>query len=471
MFSATRFSLLLALMVTGWVLPGTGLSADRTLPSKPNIIYILVDDMGYGDLGCYGQRQIQTPRLDRMAAEGMRYTQYYAGCTVCAPSRCVLMTGLHTGHALIRGNREIKPMGQWPLPPETVTVAEVLKEAGYRTGLIGKWGLGGPDTTGVPNRQGFDFFYGYLCQRHAHNYYPEFLFRNGERESLAGNVVDNGREDGAGFAEERALYSHDLCASEAMEFVRRNASKPFFLYLSLTIPHANNEGGKLGMEVPELGAYKDLAWPEAQKGHAAMITRLDRDIGRLLDLLEELKIDKNTVVFFTSDNGPHREGGNDPDFNDSNGPLRGIKRDLYEGGIRVPLMVRWPGVVPEGSLSRHQAYFGDFMATAAELAGVRPPSGLDSLSFVPSFAGHRDQPAHDFLYWEFHGGGSHFRAARSGDWKGIEFYDGRFELFHLGSDLGETRDLSKIHPEQTQRLKAILEAAHVDDPMWPVKRK
>lgn len=435
--------------------------------SKPNIIYIMTDDLGYGDLGCYGQQRIKTPQIDQLAEEGMRFSQFYAGSTVCAPSRCVLMTGYHTGHALVRGNREIKPMGQWPLPDDTVTVAEVLKKAGYKTGLVGKWGLGGPDSSGHPNRQGFDYFFGYLCQRHAHNYYPEFLFRNETKVALNGNKVDNDRLDGAGYATDRATYSHDLCANEAMEFVKRNRDHPFFLYLSLTIPHANNEGGKRGMEIPDYGIYADTDWPEPQKGHAAMISRLDTDIGKLMALLKDLKIDDQTVVFFTSDNGPHREGGNDPNFNDSNGPLRGIKRDLYEGGIRVPMIVRWPGKITPKSVSNHIGYFGDFITTAADLAGITAPKGLDSISFMDTLMGSsKAQKQHSYLYWEFYGGGGHFQAIRLGPWKGVKHRNGSFELFRLDQDLGEQNDLAATHQSVVTQLSIEMERSHQDNPMW-----
>ena len=311
-------------------------------PKKPNIIFILCDDLGYGDLGCYGQKMIKTPCIDKMASEGLKFTQHYAGSTVCAPSRCVLMTGLHTGHAYIRANRETKPMGQTPLPADTVTVASLLKRAGYKTALIGKWGLGGPGSTGEPRRQGFDYFFGYLCQRHAHNYYPEFLFRNEKRVPLPGNVVGEKwrkRGDGAGVAVKRTTYSHDLFIREALSFIEKNRNGPFFLYLALTIPHANNEAGRNGMEVPELEPYtKGTDWPSPQKAHASMITRMDRDVGKILKRLRELGIHKKTVVFFSSDNGPHAEGGANPKFFRSAGPLRGFKRDLYEGGIRVPFI-------------------------------------------------------------------------------------------------------------------------------------
>ena len=428
--------------------------------AKPNIIYIMVDDLGYGDLGCYGQKRIKTPNIDRMAEEGMKFTQFYAGSTVCAPSRCVLMTGLHTGHALIRGNKEVRPMGQWPLSAETVTVAEVLKGAGYATGLVGKWGLGAPGTEGVPNKQGFDFFYGYLCQRHAHNFYPEFLYRNDKREKLKGNVVNNDREDGAGVAAKKVAYSHDLCANEALGFIDRYKDKPFFLYLALTIPHANNEGRREGMEVPDHGQYKDLDWPEPQKGHAAMISRMDGDIGKLLARLKKHGIDKNTLVIFTSDNGPHREGGNDPMFNDSNGPLRGIKRDLYDGGIRVPFIARWPGKIEAGSGSDHIGYFGDFMNTAADLAGAKAPQGLDSISIVPTLLGKGAQKKHAYLYWEFIGGGKHYQAIRHKNWKGIQRYDGGFELYDLSKDLGEENNLASKTPELVVQIRAMIDEAH-----------
>jgi arylsulfatase A-like enzyme len=443
------------------------LGSERAV-SKPNIIFVLADDLGYGDLGCYGQQQIQTPNIDRVAAEGLRFTDHYAGSTVCAPSRCSLMTGLHTGHTYVRGNREIKPMGQLPLPADTSTVPKMLKQAGYTTALIGKWGLGGPDSTGTPNKQGFDHFFGYLCQRHAHNYYPEFLFRNDERVPLD-NEVAGDRPDGAGVATKKSQYSYDLMAEEALKFVEANQEGPFFLYLAITIPHANNEAGKQGMEVPDYGVYADKNWPDAQKGHAAMITRLDRDMGRLMQKLKDLGIDENTIVFFTSDNGPHREGGANPDFFDSNGPLRGIKRDLYEGGIRVPLIARWPGRIDSGRTTDDVSAFWDFMPTFAVLSGQMPPADTDGLCMVPTLLGRAEkQKKHKFLYWEFYERGSK-QAVRMGRWKAVRFgAAGRLELYDLQTDIGETTNVADGHPEVVAIIEEYLAIARTDSQHWTI---
>lgn len=435
-------------------------AARAGLRNPPNIIFILADDLGYGDLGCYGQTQIKTPQLDRLAAQGMRFTNCYAGSTVCAPSRCALMTGRHMGHARIRGN------GQVPLTPEDITVAEVLKSQGYATGIFGKWGLGEADTTGVPNAQGFDQWFGYLNQHHAHNYYPDFLWRNREQERIPGNVVVNN------VATKRAVYSQDLFLREALGFLDRHQRERFFLYLPFTSPHANNEAGKLGMEVPSDEPYSNQPWPQAQKNHAAMITRLDREVGRILARLEELQLAERTMVFFSSDNGPHKEGGADPQFFHSAGPLRGIKRDLYEGGIRVPMIVRWPGHVAASSTSDLPWAFWDVLPTLAELAGAKSPEGLDGLSVVPTLvgadhAGH-EQPRHEFLYWEFHERGFK-QAVRAGDWKLIRFgLPGRVELYNLATDLGETHDVAQDHPDIVTRLTALMNTARVDSADWPI---
>ncbi len=427
----------------------------------PNIVFILADDLGYGDLGSYGQKKVETPRLDRMAEEGMRFTQFYAGSTVCAPSRSVLMTGQHLGRTYIRGNSKNG------LRDQDLTVAELLQEAGYATGLVGKWGLGQERSEGIPTRQGFDTFFGYLDQRHAHNYYPTFLIRGEERVPLKNVVPDEGK-DGDGTATERVEYSHDLMAEEALEFIRRHRDGPFFLYLALTIPHANNEAGDEGMEVPDYGAYQGRDWPRPAKGFAAMVSRMDADVGRLLDLLQELDIDDRTLVLFSSDNGPHREGGHDPDFFDSNGPLRGIKRDLYEGGIRVPFIAHWPGRVAAGTVSEHVGYFGDLMATAADLADSAVPPDLDSISFVPTLLGKpEDQREHPYLYWEFYERGS-AQAIRSGKWKAVRkpMLTGPIELYDLSADLGEENDIAPANLDVVSEIESLLETAHRPSPLW-----
>jgi arylsulfatase A-like enzyme len=458
-----RLVVIAVAIFAGVLIAGEKLSAASRVADegRPNIVFILADDLGYGDLGCYGQARIQTPELDRMAADGMRFTQFYAGSTVCAPSRCVLMTGRHTGRCYIRGNRRIS------LRPDDLTVAEVLKRTGYATALVGKWGLGQEGSDGVPNRQGFDQFFGYLDQVHAHNYYPTFLMRNEQRFPLR-NIVPEEGEYGQGRATKRMQYSHDLFADEALSFIDANKERPFFLYFAATIPHANNEAGDKGMEIPDYGIYSKMDWPDAQKGLAAMISRLDRDVGRILRRLEQHGIERETIVFFSSDNGPHSEGGNDATFFDSNGPLRGMKRDLYEGGIRVPLVVRWPGHVPGGTVSPHVAYFGDFLATAAELAGVDLAAPTDGISFLPELLGEADrQPKHDYLYWEFYERGS-TQAVRLGVWKGVvsPLRGEEIELYHLPSDPAEAHDIAAAHPDLLARIREAFSQAHIPSDLW-----
>jgi arylsulfatase A-like enzyme len=435
----------------------------ETVAERPNVIFILADDLGYGDLGCYGQEIIQTPNLDRMATEGMIFTNHYAGSTVCAPSRCCLMTGLHTGHAFIRGNDRI------PLRPEDLTVAELMKQAGYATGIVGKWGLGEPDTTGVPNRKGFDYWFGYLNQQHAHNYYPDYLWRNEEKVPLANQVEPVGAAGGV--ATKRVQYSHDLFASEALAFLDRNRKQPFFLYLAFTIPHANNESKPDGMEIPSYGPYASRDWSNPQKGHAAMITRMDRDIGRLFDRLKALGLDEKTLVLFSSDNGPHKEGGANPAFFGSSGGLRGIKRDLYEGGIRVPLIARWPGRITAGSGSDHVCAFWDFLPTCCELAGVPTPEETDGLSFLPTLLGQpQRQRQHPYLYWEFHEQGKK-QAVRMGHWKGVRLNvakdpAGPIELYHLAEDPGEQENVASRNPEAVARIATIMASARTPSQRW-----
>jgi len=430
---------------------------------KPNIIFILADDLGYGDVSCYGQKRFATPNIDRLAAEGLRWTQHYAGATVCAPSRCSLMTGLHGGHAYIRGNREVQPEGQAPLEAEAVTVAEGLRRAGYVTGGFGKWGLGPVGSEGDPNRQGFDEWFGYNCQRQAHSYYPDHLWHNDRKVVLEGNR-DGGQQ----------TYSQDLIAEEALAFIRRHKDRPFFCYVPFTIPHA-------AMQVPEeaLSTFRGK-WPEppVTGGHyarqeapraafAAMVTRMDADVGRILDLLADLGIDENTLVMFTSDNGPHKEGGHDPDFFDSNGPLHGYKRDLYEGGIRVPFVARWPGRIGPGRVTDHVAAFWDFLPTAWELAGLQPPEDIDGISYVPTLLGGEQRP-HEYLYWEFHEQGRK-QAVRMGDWKAVYLVAAdRFELYNLAEDLAETRNVAEQHPQIANRMRRIMRQAHRPSALFPM---
>ncbi|MGC9319478.1 MAG: arylsulfatase, partial [Armatimonadota bacterium] len=399
---------------------------------RPNIIFILADDLGYGDLGCYGQQIIQTPNIDRMAAEGLRYTDAYAGSTVCAPSRCCLMTGRDTGHAYVRGNARV------PLPPEERTVAEYLKEIGYATGIVGKWGLGEPDTYGIPNRHGFDYWFGYLNQGRAHDYYIDYLWENEEKYPLPGN-------EGEG----RETYSHEVIMDKGLDFIRRRREEPFFLYVAVTLPHANNERGREtgdGMEVPDYGIYADRDWPSPQKGHAAMISRLDRDVGRVMDLLGELGLDEDTLVFFTSDNGPHKEGGADPAFFNSWGPLRGYKRDLYEGGIRVPMIARWPGRIEPGTESAYPWAFWDFLPTVSELTGCDCPDEIEGVSVASTLFGE-DGPEREVLYWEFQQ--REFKqAVRLGNMKAVrEGMTRPTEVYDLEHDIGETTDLAGGRPE------------------------
>jgi arylsulfatase A-like enzyme len=440
-----------------------GLGMAQAQPARrPNILFIMADDLGYGDLGCYGQKQIQTPNIDRLAASGMRFTQAYAGATVCAPSRCALMTGKHSGHGFIRGNANVS------LRPQDTTVAEVLKKAGYNTALIGKWGLGEPYSTGTPNRKGFDEWFGYLSQLLAHTYYPTTLWENEKEFMVTGN-----------FSSKRTAYSHDLFTARALSFLeRQRAGSPFFLELAYTIPHANNEAGNQtgnGLEVPSDEPYTSRDWPQVEKNFAAMITRMDRDVGRVLDALRARGLDRETLVIFTSDNGPHKEGGGqgmpgqNPEFFHSSGPLRGIKRDLYEGGIRVPAIASWPGVISPGTTSDAKWAFWDFLPTAAELAGAPAPRGIDGMSIVPALQG-RPLPNREYFYWEFHEGGF-FQGVRMGDWKGVRLKAkaAPIELYDLATDVGEKNNVAAQHPEVVKRIGEIMASARTESAEFPVR--
>jgi arylsulfatase A-like enzyme len=441
---------------------------------KPNIIFILADDLGYGELGAYGQKIIQTPHLDRFAAEGVRFTQFYAGSTVCAPSRSVLMTGQHLGHTRVRGNAGLNNSVAQMLRTGDITVARVLQQSGYATALIGKWGLGMADDEGEPRQHGFDYYFGFLSQLHAHNHYPDFLWRNGEKVALP-NVITPVGTSGAGYATKRVQYAGDLFFNEARDFIDRSRQRPFFLYLALTVPHANNERSRDlgdGQEVPDYAPYADKPWSDSQKGQAAMITRMDREIGGLLAQLQRLGLDERTLVLFTSDNGPHKEGGPnyDPEMFDANGPLTGLKRSLTDGGIRVPFLARWPGKIKAGIVSNHVGYFGDMMATFAGLAGATAPANLDSISLVPTLLGQGAQPKHEFLYWEFYEGGVSQAVLLEGRWKGIRPKEAgaAMQLFDLANDIGEKNNLAAKNPALVARIAEIMRRAHVDNEHWKI---
>ena len=456
-------------------IPAAAVFATEPAP-RPNILFILADDLGYGELGCYGQTMIATPSLDRLAAEGMRFTQFYAGNTVCAPSRSVLMTGQHTGHTRVRGNAGAGNTAAQMLRTGDVTVARVLQQAGYATGLIGKWGLGYEADEGGPRKHGFDYYYGFLSQSHAHNHYPDFMWRNGERVALPNDLVPVG-EGGTGYATKRLAYANDLFFAEAREFIERPRAQPFFLYLALTTPHANNERARVlgdGNEVPDYAPYADRPWNDSQKGHAAMVTRMDRQIGELLAQLKRLGLDERTLVIFSSDNGPHKEGGPnyDPAFFRASGPLTGIKRSLHEGGIREPFIARWTGKIKPGAVSDHVGYFGDLMATLAELTGAPAPApaSLDSLSFGPTLLGRGAQAKHDYLYWEFYEGGVSQAVLLDGHWKGLRLLDpaAPIKLFDLTTDLAEQTDVAAKNPEVLQRIAGLMKTAHVDNEYWKI---
>ncbi len=444
-----RFAILLFLIAC---LGGTARCGDA---QRPNVIFILSDDLGYGDLGCYGQKLIKTPAIDKLAAEGTRFTQVYAGNTVCAPSRCALMTGKHTGHTTVRGNG--KPEAPWRA--DETCVAEIFKAAGYKPALIGMWGVGENETTGAPNKKGFDYFFGYLTQIDGHYYYPPFIWRNTEKFPL---------DDNAGG--KHGTYTHDLFALEALKFVRESREQPFFLYLALTIPHTNNEAKPNGMQVPDDAPYSNEKWPATEKNFAAMITRMDKDIGALMALLKESGIDERTLVIFASDNGPHKEGGHDSEFFKSRGPLRGIKRDLYEGGIRIPAIARWPGKIAAGAVSAQVWAFWDFLPTMAELTGQKAPAGIDGVSILPALLGQK-AVEHPPLYWEFHERGFS-QAVRMGDWKAVRLgLQKPLELFDLSKDLAEEHNVADEHKDVVAKIEEYLKTARVDSELFPIGGK
>tara|TARA_R110002096_G_scaffold119495_1_gene258950 strand:+ start:80 stop:2275 length:2196 start_codon:yes stop_codon:yes gene_type:complete len=444
-------------------------SADR-----PNIIYLLMDDLGYGDLGCFGQKTLTTPHIDQLAADGMKLTRHYSGSTVCAPSRCVLMTGKHTGNASVRGN------GKALLKDGEATIASALKAAGYRTGAFGKWGVGSPPPRTDPNDRGFDEFFGYVNMFHAHNFYPEFLIENGEIEKL-NNVLDDvwandplyakGQiREGAGVSKVKIDYAPNLFTEAAIKFLdsTRDGEAPFFLYYAPNMPHTNNEAGRPpyndGMEVPDHGEYTDKDWPAPEKGFAQMMRLLDNYIGEIVAKVEELGQTDNTLIIFSSDNGPHEEGQHLVDFFDSNGEMRGHKRDLYDGGVRVPTIVKWPGKISAGTESDVLSGFLDVFPTLADIAGFTPPEGLDGKSFAPTILGNdTSQIHHDFLYWEFLEQGGKMGVTTT-KWKAIQLNTLRdpkpTELFDLENDPSETTDVASQYPEIVKQMDGWIEQSH-----------
>jgi arylsulfatase A-like enzyme len=446
---------------------------------RPNIIFILADDLGYGDVGFNGQKLIKTPNIDRLAREGMVFNQFYAGTSVCAPSRSSLLTGKHTGHTYIRGNKSVTPEGQQPIADSVLTIGEILQKAGYITGAFGKWGLGPVGSEGDPNKQGFDQFYGYNCQSLAHRYYPDHLWDNDKKITLEANK-------GLIYNKE---YAPDLIQQKALRFVEsRDGNQPFFLFLPYILPHAElivpedsifqfykgkfeekpHKGDDYGPKAKD-GGYTSQEFPRAT--FAAMVSRLDMYVGQVLDKLKEKGLDKNTLVIFTSDNGPHIEGGADPKFFNSSGGFRGVKRDLYEGGIREPFAARWPGVIKAGTKNDYIGAFWDILPTFAELAHAKSPANIDGISFTEALKGKPTQKKHDYLYWEFHEQGGR-QAVRQGNWKAVRLKaagnpDALVELYDLSKDPGETTNITMQFPEKAKELGQIMNKAHVSSAIFP----
>ena len=452
-----------------FLFPVISLSAQETPKDRPNIIYIMADDLGIGDLGCYGQKQIKTPGIDRLAKNGIRFAQHYAGATVSAPSRCSLLTGKHTGHAYIRGNKGSKHTDgesyDHPLKDEELTVAEVLKKYGYTTACIGKWGLGGPESEGHPNKQGFDYFYGYLGQLNAHRYYPRFLWENEQKISL----------------KEKA-YSPYLILEKTLNFIDHNKDKPFFIYLTPTLPHADLLAPEKELE-PFNNRFFETPFthnhyadqPKPRATYAAMVTRLDKDVQRITEFLEEKGLLENTILIFTSDNGVHAEGGHDPDYFNSNGAFRGIKRDLYEGGIRTPFIVQWPNKIQKNTISYHVSAFWDFLPTVCDLLGENIPANTDGISYLPELTGKGEQIRHDYLYWEFHEEGGK-QAVLKDNWKLVRLQVDQpektfFELYNLSADPSEQLNTVNQYPEKVKELKKLMDNAHTKSELFPFQKE
>jgi len=451
---------------------------------KPNIVYLLADDLGYGEVGCYGQEKIKTPHLDQLAAEGMRFTQHYSGAPVCAPSRCVLMTGRHLSHAYIRGNKPVMPEGQWAIPDDAVTIPELLRPLGYATGCVGKWGLGPAASTGDPNAQGFDLFYGYICQRVAHNYYPTHLWLNGQKHLLDNRAFSSKtrlKEAPDSYAQFYGNeYAPDRMISAALAFIRRSKDAPFFLYVPFVEPHVAMQPPAEWVDMypeewddkPYLGNRGYLPHPRPHAGYAAMISHLDNHVGRIVALIDELDLAEDTLVMFSSDNGAtHDVGGADTKFFNSSGPLRGRKGSVYEGGLRVPTIARWPGTVAAGVTSDHVSGFQDVMPTLVEIAGGPAPGGIDGISFAPTLLGEGEQQQHDYLVWEFFGYGG-LQAVRAGKWKAVRRKLRKeptpIELYDLSVDLAEANDVAASHPEVVARMDRIMRTDRTPNIDFPI---
>lgn len=468
-----------------YILLLSGLWSCNTTDSKPvsqagqrpaNIIYIMADDLGIGDIGSFGQSIIRTPNIDRLANTGIKFTDHYAGTSVCAPSRCVLMTGIDMGRAVIRGNMQWEPHGQMPLPDSSLTVAEALKEAGYVTGMFGKWGLGISGTEGDPNRQGWDEFYGYTDQVLAHNYYPEYLVNNGKRIPLNNTVkyLDSTAWHGGygSYSTGQSVYSNDLFTQKALSFIEAHRDTSFLLYLPYTIPHDNGEapvGSR--QEVPDLKRFEDMDWPSERKGYAAMVERLDDYVGQITQLIDSLGLSENTLIVFTSDNGPMQEYRGFPAFFDSNGPYRGGKRDVTEGGLRMPFVARWTGTIAPGTVTNPPSAFHDFLPTACDIAGAKTPEGLTGQSYLPVLKGQEQAPP-EYLYFAFYEQGKK-QAIRKGQWKALrndvfDQTDAPWESYNLNEDPGETNNLAAAHPEVVKELAKLAKEAHHTDANWPL---
>lgn len=480
LFLVGAFSLALIIFFSGCS-QGKQTENQESTVRKPNIIFILADDLGYGDLGFLGQEYIETPNIDKLASEGMFFTDHYAGATVCAPSRSAFMTGLHTGHTPIRGNREIQPEGQFPMPDSIPSIATVLNKAGYKTGAFGKWGLGFIGTTGDPNQQGFDKFYGYNCQRFAHRYYPDHIWDNDNEIKLEGNGW-----------KEKTTYAPDLIQEKTLAFIDENKDSPFFLFMPIVMPHAElaipdgelleKYRAKFGDEKPyparggseygddmDISTYQSQPYPHAT--FAAMVELIDVYVGQVMAKLKEQGLDDNTIVIFSSDNGAHQEGGADPEFFNSNGIYRGYKRDLYEGGVRTPMIARWPGKIKAGSKSDQISAFWDLLPTFADIAGTEVPENIDGISILPTMLGdNKDQQDHNYLYWEFHELGGK-QAIRKGDWKAVRlnvFGDkpSVLELYDLSKDPSEENNLAEANPEVVTEMDSLMKAAHTPNPIF-----